>query len=163
MTFDRALQDVKDYAVKSDMDVDVFHGKLISLDSVARANDHAQKELYSFVLQRFAHNKSKRNVGLLVAQLLSTKVEATVLEKEVKFFKNQQSGPVAYTTTAARFESPAQAAYQYPPYPYAAAPPAAPWRQPGPMGGPPRRRRPYPPQRCFKCGDEGHLMRDCPR
>ena len=57
---------------------------LIHLDNTARTSDHAVKDNYSYILQRFIHNKALSNVGMLVACMLSSKMESAIMERENK-------------------------------------------------------------------------------
>ena len=169
---DVALRDVKEYASrKFDLNDDILHSKLIQLDNVARASNHPSQETYSYVLQRFIHNKGLPNVGMLVASLLSTKIEAGILERENKFLK---SHPMAVTSTVApppqNTAWPTSAAPFTPQglgYPFFGLNPAfAP-----PLTAAPAVRAPYSQRgrrqggrpRCFRCSSESHFMRDCPK
>ena len=68
----------------------------MQLEETARRLNHANLERFRIVLQRFTYNKSLSNVGQLVLSLLSTKEEATVLEKKHKFMKKMLISPTSF-------------------------------------------------------------------
>ena len=83
-----ALREVKEYAARSkDLNIDTLQMKLMHLDEIGRRTQHADRELFSIVLQRFLCHKSHAGIGFLVSSLLASSTEARLLEKEHKFLK----------------------------------------------------------------------------
>ena len=74
-------------ARSKDLNTDTLQMKLMHLDEIGRRTQHADRELFSIVLQRFLCHKSHAGIGFLVSSLLVSFTEARLLEKEHKFLK----------------------------------------------------------------------------
>lgn len=151
--------------------------KLMRLDEVARRSQNDDKELYSMVLQRFLCHKSHPKIGFLVSSMLSSPIEARLLEKEQKFLKLHGQSQSAASTTDNPHTSDAklkrdslsylQAILNLPASlgnPRFIPPPTAtyPSRYTGP---PPSQQQTRPRQRvirCYYCGEQ-HYKVDCPQ
>ena len=87
---ERARQDVKEEAQKKEVNVDLLHEKLVTLENVAKKVNHQNKEKLNMVLNSFHANKPEKSsfVAHLVLKLISSKDEETMLEKEQKLRKH---------------------------------------------------------------------------
>ena len=74
-------------ARSKDLNTDTLQMKLMHLDEIGRRTQHADRELFSIVLQRFLCHKSHAGIGFLVSSLLVSFTKARLLEKEHKFLK----------------------------------------------------------------------------
>lgn len=87
--FERAKRDVREEAQKAEVNVDVLHEKLVTLENVARRTNNPSKEKMTMVLSRFhAHKATPSFVAHLILKLVSNKEEETILEKEQKLMKH---------------------------------------------------------------------------
>lgn len=103
-----AEREAKEEAMKppAQLQPDVLHQRLVRLDEAARRAAHPGVEKYNIVLQRFAFNRDSPKVGQLVLNLLSTREEAALLEKERKFLKRCPTQPTTQTADTPKTVTP---------------------------------------------------------
>ena len=187
---ERARRDVKGEATKgAKADMEILHGKLLQLENVARMGDHKDKGRFTTVLTRFVARKGKPSfAAALMLNLLSTKKEATIYEKEQKLIKrfgdDLQSSSIASHANMSQmppsFSVPTQMTQMAQNWPanQFGLPLSVPSTLPPILSAnyylPPRvnpnirgpRPRPMPQYGnrtiCFRCRKPGHISRDCP-
>ena len=87
--FERAKREVREEAQKAEVNVDVLHEKLVTLENVARRTNNPSKEKMTMILSRFhAYKATPSFVAHLVLKLVSNKDEESILEKEQKLMKH---------------------------------------------------------------------------
>lgn len=154
--FERIKREARDEAAKGvNVNVDVLHQKLILLESTAGKIGHKSKNEIAMILARFQANKAYPVFAAsFVLQLLSSKEEETILDKEKKLLK--QFGMSVPMQRPVLNDAVSMGAVFGPPLvsPY--------FQWPRPYGGPRPR---FPPGRqgglCFKCKMPGHVIRNC--
>lgn len=92
--YERAKREVKEEAAKKEVNTDLLHEKLVTLENLTRKTNHVDQEKTSMTLRRFhAHKSNLSFVAVLVLKLVSSKDEEAILEKEqrlMKHFKDQK-------------------------------------------------------------------------
>ena len=180
--YEKANQEVKEEATKKEVNVDLLHEKLVTLENMATKTNQADKERFSMILKRFHKHKSKPSfVAALILKLVATKEEEVVLEKEQKLLKhfkddNQKTSekePAVsqmHETMAPfnfRFGAYSFPPQFYPPMPFQvpqAVPPGTPFMRSasamhtksGRQNGGNREII------CYRCRKSGHMIRNCP-
>ena len=72
--FEKAKRDVREEAQKSEVNVDVLHEKLVTLENIARRTNNPNKENMTMILSRFhVHMSTPSFVAHLILKLVSTK------------------------------------------------------------------------------------------
>ena len=91
--YDKAKKEVKEEATKKEVNVDLLHENLVTLEILSRKTNQADKEKMSMILRRFhAHESKPSFVAALILKLVASKEEEVILEKEqklLKYFKDQ--------------------------------------------------------------------------
>ena len=95
--YDKAKKEVKEEATKTEVNVDLLHEKLVTLENLSRKTNQADKEKMSMILRRFHAYKSKPSfVAALILKLVASKEEEVILDKEqklLKYFNDQSDKP----------------------------------------------------------------------
>lgn len=184
--YERVKREVKEEAQKTEVNTDLLHEKLVTLENFARRTNHANKEKLNMILGRFHAHKSRPSfVAALVLKLVSSKDEETILEKEQKLMKHfgidlkekvtASSVPKdAINTPQAQSYFPVNWGYGgyvgmppfttqpmsgHMPYPM---PSFLPPVRPSSAVGPRNQRYSSPIKECFRCRRTGHMVKNCP-
>ena len=92
-----AKKEVKEEAIKREVNVDLLHEKLGTLENLSRKTNQADKEKMSMILRRFHAHKSKPSfVAALILKLVASKEAEVILDKEqklLKYFTDQRDKP----------------------------------------------------------------------
>ena len=182
--YDKAKKEVKEEATKKEVNVDLLHEKLVTLENLSRKTNQADKEKMSMILRRFHAHKSKPSfVAALILKLVASKEEEVILEKEqklLKYFKDQTDKPSEKEKPTAQAHEgmtpinwklgpyslmpqfPAHMPLQMPPMP--PMPPLTPLMRSASnmhMKGN-RQGAGSKDIVCYKCRKQGHIIRNCP-
>ena len=177
-------------AQKAEVNVDVLHEKLVTLENVARRTNNPSKEKMTMILSRFhAHKATPSFVAHLVLKLVSNKDEESILEKEQKLMKHfgldlkTKKGTSQTIKEGSNEQQPSSNLFpggwglggfspggfwpmQFNAQPTANAMPFA-WPSFLPAMRPPASNRPRSRynnavKKCFRCRKTTHLVKDCP-
>ena len=175
--YERAKREVREEAQKPEVNVDILHEKLVSLENVARRTGHPNKEKLAMTLGRFHAHKSRPSfVAALVLKLVSTKDEESILDKEQKLMKSfgidlkgGQSLKQANAAELSNFSNFRPFGWGYgnhftfdgPPSMGGVGNPAVP-PYVSPQRSAPRGRYNTSFRQCFRCNRSDHLVRNCP-
>lgn len=181
--YDRAKKDVKEEATKREVNVDLIHEKLVTLETIARKSSHVDQEKISMILRHFhAHKSNPSFVAALVLKLVSSKDEEAILEKEqrlLKHFKDQKEKSSKSETVSSSNHNanmfpfnwgfggygmmpqlmpamPSQGSQHAPPFTHFMRPASSMPTKFNRQGGGNRE------VICYRCRKPGHMVRNCP-
>ena len=174
---------MKEEAAKKEVNVDLIHEKLVTLETIARKSSHGDQDKISMILRRFhAHKSNPSFMAALVLKLVSSKDEEAILEKEqrlLKHFKDRKGDPSKDVTGSAFHNASPFPAFNWGFGGYGMMPQLQPsLPAPGPQSTPlftpfmrpvssvtSRSTRLGGSNRdiiCYRCRKPGHMIRNCP-
>ena len=72
--YEKAKKEVKEEATNKEVNMDLLHEKLVTLENMSRKTNQADKETMSMILRRFHAHKSKPSVvAALILKLVASK------------------------------------------------------------------------------------------